>query len=81
MSDLTRRAVLAGAAAMAVMPAAEAQKLSDRTVSIIVPFTAGSGPDILARLAADELRNRWGQAVMVDNRPGASGTLGAAAVN
>ncbi|MGL4242988.1 MAG: Bug family tripartite tricarboxylate transporter substrate binding protein, partial [Beijerinckiaceae bacterium] len=53
----------------------------ERTVSIIVPFTAGSGPDILARLAADELRNRWGQAVMVDNRPGASGTLGAAAVN
>jgi tripartite-type tricarboxylate transporter receptor subunit TctC len=80
-TGLTRRAALAGAATLVAMPAARAQKLSDRTISIIVPFTAGSGPDILARLAADELRNRWGQAVMVDNRPGASGTLGAAAVS
>jgi tripartite-type tricarboxylate transporter receptor subunit TctC len=77
----TRRAALAGAATLAMLPAARAQKLSDRTVSIVVPFTAGSGPDILARLAADELRNRWGQTVMVDNRPGASGTLGAAHVS
>jgi tripartite-type tricarboxylate transporter receptor subunit TctC len=81
MPKLTRRAALAGAASLAGLSAAHAQKLSDRTVSIIVPFTAGSGPDILARIAADELRNRWGQTVMVDNRPGASGTLGAAAVS
>ncbi|CAN1511671.1 Bordetella uptake gene [Rhabdaerophilaceae bacterium] len=81
MTGLTRRTALCGAAALAFASSAHAQKLSDRTISIIVPFTAGSGPDILARLAAEEIRARWGQAVIVDNRPGASGTIGAGAVN
>lgn len=81
MSGSTRRVLLSGMAVLALSPAARAQKLSDRTVTIIVPFTAGSGPDILARLAAEELRARWGQTVIVDNRPGASGTIGARAVN
>ncbi|MFM9974865.1 MAG: Bug family tripartite tricarboxylate transporter substrate binding protein [Beijerinckiaceae bacterium] len=80
MSMLSRRAVTFGAAAMLASPAL-AQKLSDRPITIIVPFSPGSGPDLLARLAAEELRSRWGQAVVVDNRVGASGNLGAAAAS
>jgi tripartite-type tricarboxylate transporter receptor subunit TctC len=82
MLHFTRRALVSGAAATVAAPAlvrtASAQRLSDRTITIIVPFSPGSGPDLLARIAADEMRNRWGQAVVVDNRAGASGNLGAA---
>jgi len=77
MTNLDRRAIVAGLAAAAVQPAA-AQKLSERPITLVVPFSPGSGPDVLGRLAADEIRNRWGQAVVVDNRAGASGNLGAA---
>jgi tripartite-type tricarboxylate transporter receptor subunit TctC len=77
MRHLNRRAVLGGMAAALPLPAI-AQKLSDRPITIVVPFSAGSGPDVLGRLAAEEIRNRWGQPVVVDNRAGASGNLGAA---
>jgi tripartite-type tricarboxylate transporter receptor subunit TctC len=80
MMRITRRAALAGAAATLATPVLS-QRLSDRPITIIVPFSAGSGPDILARLAGEELRSRWGQAVVVDNRVGASGNLGAAAAS
>jgi tripartite-type tricarboxylate transporter receptor subunit TctC len=59
---------------------AVAQGLSDKTISLNVPFTAGTGPDSLARLLADELRQRWNQAVIVENKPGASGNIGTQAV-
>jgi tripartite-type tricarboxylate transporter receptor subunit TctC len=77
MTDFTRRAIsFAGAVLLA--DRALAQGLSDRTITIVVPFSPGSGPDLLARLAAEQLRSRWGQTVIVDNRPGASGNIGAA---
>src|SRR5262245_54588654 len=57
-----------------------AQGLSDKTISLNVPFTAGTGPDSLARLLADELRQRWNQSVIVENKPGASGNIGTQAV-
>ena len=47
---------------------------------IIVPFTPGTGMDILARTLAPHLQAAWGQGIVVDNRPGASGNLGAGAV-
>src|SRR5262245_64853060 len=53
-----------------------AQKLSDRPITIVVPFTAGTGIDILARILGEELQQRWGQAVTIENRPGASGNIG-----
>lgn len=47
---------------------------------IVVPFTPGGGTDILARLIAQKVNESWGQPVVVDNRPGASGTVGTAYV-
>jgi tripartite-type tricarboxylate transporter receptor subunit TctC len=76
--SLTRRALVGVALSPLAAPAVHA-RISDRTIRVIVPFTAGSGPDLLARLAADELRQRWNQTTIVDNRPGASGNIGALA--
>ena len=53
-----------------------AQKLSDRPITIIVPYSPGTGPDILARLIGEEIQQRWGQPVTVDNKPGATGNIG-----
>ena len=78
----SRRRVLAAlAAAAAAAPfAALAQGLSKRPVRIIVPFTPSAGPDIVARLLAPRLQERWDQPFFVENRPGASGTIGTEAV-
>lgn len=51
-----------------------------KTVTLVVPFSANSGSDIIARIVGPKLAARWGQAVIVDNKAGASGTLGANAV-
>ena len=64
-------------ASMLAVPA-HAQRLSERPIFIVVPFTPGSGPDVLARIVAEELKKRWSQPVVVDNKPGASGNIGAA---
>ena len=66
-------AVTFGAAA----PAA-AQNFPTQRVTIVVPFGAGSVTDIMARILADELSKRWGQQVLVENRPGLAGTVGVA---
>jgi tripartite-type tricarboxylate transporter receptor subunit TctC len=47
-----------------------------RTITIVVPFTPGTGPDILARTIGEEIQRRWNQPVVVDNKPGASGNIG-----
>jgi tripartite-type tricarboxylate transporter receptor subunit TctC len=54
--------------------------MASRPVRIVVPFTPGTGMDILARTLAPHLQQVWGQPIVVDNRPGASGNLGAGAV-
>ena len=51
-----------------------------KPVRIIVPFTPGGGNDMLARVIGKELTGRWGQPVIIDNRPGGGGTIGAGMV-
>ena len=52
----------------------------NRQITIVVGFTAGGSTDIVARLIAEEMRRSWGQPVVVDNKPGAGGNIGAALV-
>ena len=60
--------------------AALAQDFPKRAVTIVVPFAAGGGGDILARMAAPRLEAKWGVPVVVENKPGAGGNIGATAV-
>ena len=57
--------------------AASAQSWPTKPVRYVVPFPAGGSPDIIARLLAERFSKMWGQQVIVDNRPGAGGTVGA----
>src|SRR3954462_8181756 len=67
---------LGAAAALGPLPGL-AQGLSKRPGRVIVPFTPAAGPDIVARLLAPKLQQRWDQPFVVENKPGASGTIGA----
>jgi tripartite-type tricarboxylate transporter receptor subunit TctC len=60
-------------------PAAFAQSYPGKPVRIIVPYSAGGGTDIVARAVGQKLSEIWGQSVIVDNRAGASGMIGAEA--
>src|SRR6187397_3715398 len=51
-----------------------------KPVKIVVPFGAGSTPDVVARLVADHLQKKLGQPFVIDNKPGASGNIGTDAV-
>src|ERR1700692_3089133 len=59
---------------------ASAADYPDHTIRMIVPFAAGGGTDVLARIVAQNLNSRWGQPVVVENQPGASGAIGTRAV-
>lgn len=72
------QALLAAATVWAT-PAVLAQAYPSRPITIIVPFAAGSTTDVVTRALAKGLGDRVGQSVIVDNRPGAGGNLGAAA--
>jgi tripartite-type tricarboxylate transporter receptor subunit TctC len=74
LSGLLLLAVLASAAASA-QPAPK-QAWPARPIHMIVPFPAGSSPDLIARLIAEKLSPALGQPVIVENRPGAGGNLG-----
>ena len=63
-------------AASAALPAL-AQTYPTKPVRYIVPFPAGGSPDIIARLITERFGKMWGHQVIVDNRPGAGGTVGA----
>src|SRR5262245_33868277 len=56
---------------------ARAQNYPDRPVKVIVPFPAGGTADAVPRLLADWLSRKWGQPVIIENRTGAAGNIGA----
>ena len=58
-------------------PNAVAQAYPSKNVQIILPYTAGGSTDVIARAVAKRLGDMWGKSVVVDNRPGASGMIGA----
>ena len=78
----TRRAALATATAglWAAPRDARAQAWPSRPITMVLPFSAGGGTDVLARAVAQHLSEALGQQVVVDNRTGAGGNIGAAAV-
>jgi len=69
---------LAALAALVFAGATWAQTYPAKPITIIVPFTPGSATDVAARLVGEKLNAAWGQPVIVDNRPGAGGTIGIA---
>jgi len=76
---LTLIACLFACAALLLPHAAPAQPYPDRPISYIVPSSPGSSPDIVGRIMAEALARILGQSVVVLNRPGAGGTIAAAA--
>jgi tripartite-type tricarboxylate transporter receptor subunit TctC len=70
-------AVAALVLAAASVASAQAAEYPDRNVTVIVPFPAGGASDMTARFVAAKLSERMGQSVVIDNRPGANGSLGA----
>ena len=73
-------AALALAAMLAAPPSVRAQDYPSRPVKIIVPFPAGGTADVMPRVFAEWLSRKWGQPVVVENRTGAAGNIGAEAV-
>jgi tripartite-type tricarboxylate transporter receptor subunit TctC len=67
-------------ASLGIAPAALAQDYPSKTITLIVPFSAGGGVDTVARLLAEKLRSTLKQNVIVDNKAGGSGMIGALAV-
>ena len=70
-------AAMTAASVVATVPAS-AQSWPTQRVTVVVPFGAGSVTDILARIFAEEMGRRWGQQVIVENRPGLAGTAAVA---
>ncbi len=65
-----------GSLGLATLGTAHAQAYPGGPIKIIVPFTAGSATDIMARTVGERLSPALGQPVIVENRPGAGGTIG-----
>jgi tripartite-type tricarboxylate transporter receptor subunit TctC len=65
-----------GFAALCLATAAQAQSFPSHPVTIVSPYQAGGTSDIIARILAQKLSERWGQSVVIENRPGANGSIG-----
>ncbi|MEY9886076.1 Bug family tripartite tricarboxylate transporter substrate binding protein [Bradyrhizobium sp. USDA 329] len=76
---ISRRATLALAGLAMLLPAPGHSQVNypNKAIHIVVPFAPGGSTDVLARRVGDKLAAAWGQPVVVDNRPGAGGALGA----
>jgi tripartite-type tricarboxylate transporter receptor subunit TctC len=80
MPAVGRRRVLAAAGAAALPLAARADDFPSHPLTLVVPFAAGGSIDVLARLTAEHAGRALGQTIVVDNRGGAAGLIGAASV-
>ncbi len=80
MKLATRRTVLAAALAFASLGVSAQGAYPNKPIRVIVPFAAGSTTDIIARAIADKMGASMGQTLVIDNRGGASGTIGQQAV-
>lgn len=76
---LTRRSTMAAIATMALARTASAQDYPSRSITIIVPYSAGGGMDVIARAVGKRLSEELGQPVVVENRTGANGLIGVTA--
>jgi tripartite-type tricarboxylate transporter receptor subunit TctC len=76
MRQLCRRLILTACAVVLFGGVAPAQDYPSRPVKIVVPYPAGGSNDIVARIVAQKLQDKWGPAVVVENRAGAGGALG-----
>lgn len=82
-TSISRRAVVSTIAALVCCNCAFAQQAGgypSRPIKLIVPVAPGGSTDTIARLIGQKLQDIWGQPVVVENRPGASGTIGATVV-
>ena len=77
---MKRRSLLAALPLLTAAPLSMAQAWPSRPIRLVVPFPAGGATDLLARAIAQGIGNGLGQPIVVDNRPGAGGTLGSAEV-
>lgn len=86
MSIIARRQFIlsslafAAASGVTARSVAQTRKIGDRPIRIIVPFAAGGGVDVFARLVSEKLRQKNGLTIIVDNRAGANGSIGGNAV-
>ncbi len=76
----TRKYLAAALVALGCITGAAAQTWPQKAVTLVVPYPAGAGVDPVARLVGQKLAEKWQQPVLVDNKAGASGTIGAAFV-
>jgi tripartite-type tricarboxylate transporter receptor subunit TctC len=76
----TRLGAFVAAVAIAACASAAAQSYPNRPIHFVVPFTAGSGTDVIARTVGEVMGRNLGQTIVIDNRPGAGGTIAAAQV-
>ena len=72
----TRRNLLIAAAGLAALPTVHAQAYPNKPIRLVVPFPAGGATDIFARAVSQKLGEKIGTTIVVDNKPGAGGTIG-----
>jgi tripartite-type tricarboxylate transporter receptor subunit TctC len=80
MHRLLQAVMLGGALALATLSPASAQSYPVKPITILIGYTPGAVSDLAARTIAEGLHQAWGQPVIVDNRPGSGGNIGAAFV-
>src|SRR5262245_45964420 len=73
---ISRLPALQVAAALAMMGAASAQTYPSRQIELVVPFVAGGTTDTAARMIGQRFTEKWGQPVIVNNRPGGGSAIG-----